>query len=161
MKKAKGRKRDFSTTGSFWNHVNLLGADEEWPEHKGQPLFPILQINCADVTRTDNPLVEFSFVMLFSAAGYVLDGLGKDIVVRAYRRKDSIVPVEPPCEPLDAPSKLLLADDLISYPAKNDLPPGLKVFLEDSGDPEQVLTQEDSDQWNSRLGGWPETGLDE
>lgn len=44
---------------------------------------------------------------------------------------------------------------MISYPDENDLPPGLKVFLEDSGDPEQVLTQEDSEKPNSRLGGWP------
>ena len=63
--------------------------------------------------------------------------------------------VEPPCDPLEAASELSLTDDLISYPDENDSPPGLKVFLEDSGDPEQFLTQEDSEKLNSRLGGWP------
>lgn len=104
---------------------------------------------------TDNPLADFSFVTLFAAAGGVLVDLGEDIVVRAYARDEELVQVDPPCDPLEAPSKLLLADDLISYPDENDLPPGLKVFLEDSGDTEQVLTQEDSEKLNSRLGGWP------
>lgn len=92
---------------------------------------------------------------LFAAAGGVLGNLGEDIVVRAYGRQEELVEIEPPCDPLEAPSTLLLADDLISYPDENDLPSGLKVFLEDSSDPEQVLTQEDSEKLNSRLGGWP------
>jgi hypothetical protein len=155
MKKVKQRKRELSQHGSFWNHVNVLGIKEDWPQHNGQPLFPILQINCASVTLKNNPLADFLFVTLFAAAGYALGNLGEDIVVRAYRQEDRIVQVEPPCDPLEAPSQLLLADELISYPDENDLPPGLKVFLEDSGDSEQVLTQEDSEKLNSRLGGWP------
>lgn len=155
MKKAKLRKRDLTQPGSFWNHVNVMGVDEEWPENQGEPLFPILQINCADVPLADNPLAEFSLVTLFAAAADVLGTLGEDIVVRAYRRHEPLVQIKPPCDSLDAPSKLSLSDDLISYPDENDLPPGLKVFLEDSGDPEQVLTQEDSEKLNSRLGGWP------
>jgi hypothetical protein len=42
---------------------------------------------------------------------------------------------------------------MTSYPDENDLPPGLKVFLEESGDSEQVLGQDE--KLNSRLGGWP------
>ena len=76
-------------------------------------------------------------------------------MIRAYGRDEELVQVESPCDPLDAPSRLSFADELISYPDENDLPPGLKVFLEDSGDPEQVLTQEESEKLNSRLGGWP------
>lgn len=155
MKKVTQRSLDLRRRGSFWNHVNLLGVGEEWPCFRGDPLFPILQINCADVTLRNNPLAEFSFVTLFAGAGGVLGNLGEDIVVRAYGRHEELVEIEPPCDPLEAPSKLLLADEMISYPDENDLPPGLKVFLEDSGDPEQVLTQEDSEKLNSRLGGWP------
>jgi hypothetical protein len=153
MRKLKQQGFDLSQHGSFWNHVNVLGVNEEWPRHEGHPLFPILQINCADVTLKDNPLAEFSFVTLFSAAANVLRNLGEDIVVRAYRRNDKIVRVEPPCDPLEAPSRLSLADELISYPDVNDLPPGLRVYLEESGDGENVLSQDE--QLNSRLGGWP------
>jgi len=153
MKKVNQQGLDLSQHGSFWNHVNVLGTNEEWPRYEGQPLFPILQINCADVTLKDNPLAEFTFVTLFSAAADVLRNLGEDIVVRAYRRNDKIVRVEPPCDPLETPSKLSLADELISYPDENDLPPGLRVYLEESGDGENVLAQDE--HLNSRLGGWP------
>ena len=155
MKKAKLRKRDLTQPGSFWNHVNVMGVDEVWPKNQGEPLLPILQINCADVPLADNPLSDFSLVTLFAAAGDVLGALGEDIVVRAYGRDEPLVPIEPPCDSLSTPSRLSLSGDLISYPDENDLPPGLKMFLEDSGDPEQVLTQEDSEKLNSRLGGWP------
>ena len=155
LKKVTQRSLDLRQRGSFWNHVNLLGVGEEWPCFRGDPLFPILQINCADVTMKNNPLAEFSFITLFAAAGGVLDNLGEDIVVRAYGRHEKLVPVEPPCDPLKAATKLLLADETISHPDENDLPAGLKLFLEDTGDSEQVLTQEDSEKLNSRLGGWP------
>jgi hypothetical protein len=153
MKKHTQKSLDFAQRGSYWNHVNLLGVGEEWPCFRGDPLFPILQINCADVTLKDNPLAEFSFVTLFAAAGGILGGLGEDIVVRAYGRDEALVQVEPPCDPLEAPSSLSLAEVLLSFPDENDLPPGLKVFLEESGDSEQVLGQEE--KLNSRLGGWP------
>jgi hypothetical protein len=155
MGKDKLRKRDLTQPGSFWNHVNVMGVGEEWPENQGTPPFPILQINCAAVPLANNPLSDFSLVTLFAAAGDVLGALGEDIVIRAYRRDEPLVQIEPPCDPLDTPSKLSLSDELISYPDENDLPPGLKVFLEDSGDPEQLLTQKDSEKLNSRLGGWP------
>src|SRR5262249_20360336 len=142
-----------SQRGSFWNHVNLLGAGEEWPRFRGDPLFPILQINCADVRLTDNPLSEFSFVMLFAAAAGVLRDLGEDIVVRAYAPGEELVQVEPPCDPLEAPGELSLAEAMTSFPDENDLPPGLKVFLQESGDGQQVLDQDE--KLRSRLGGWP------
>jgi hypothetical protein len=68
MKKLKAPNLDLSQHGSLWNHVNVLGVGEEWPRHRGQTLFPILQINCADVTLKDNPLHEFSFVTLSPSA---------------------------------------------------------------------------------------------
>jgi hypothetical protein len=150
MKKITQQSLDLRFRGSFWNHVNLLGVGEEWPCFRGDPLFAILQINCADVALKNNPLAEFSFVTLFAATGGVLENLGEDIVARAYGRHEELVEIESPCDPLEA-----LADEMISYPGENDLPPGLRVFLEDSGDPEQVLTQQDSEKLNSRLGGWP------
>jgi hypothetical protein len=153
MKKLTEASLDLSYRGSFWNHVNLLGAGEDWPCYRGDPLFPILQLNCADVDLPDNPLAGFSFITLFAAAGGVLGNLGDDIVVRAYGLEQKLIQVEPPCDPLEAPSKLSLAEGLTSYPDGNDLPPGLKVFLEESGDSEQVLSQEE--KLNSRLGGWP------
>ena len=42
---------------------------------------------------------------------------------------------------------------MISYPDVNDFPPGLKVFLEESGDNEHVIMPDE--KLNSRLGGWP------
>jgi hypothetical protein len=153
MKKGTQRSLDLRQRGSFWNHVNLLGVGEDWPCFRGDPLFPILQINCADVTLKNNPLAKFSFVTLFAAAGGVLGNLGEDIIVRAYGRREELVEIEPPCNPLEAASKLLLADEITSYPDENDLPPGLKIFLEESGDTEGVLSQEE--KLNSRLGGWP------
>ena len=153
MKKLMPKPLDLSHPGSFWNHVNLFGKGEEWPHFRGAPLYPILQINCADVTLTDNPLAEFSFVTLFAASGGVLSNLGEDIVIRAFGRDEELVHVEPPCDPLEAPSRLTLAETITSFPDENDLPPGLKVFLEESGDSEQVLNQDE--KLNSRLGGWP------
>ena len=133
--------------------MNVLGAGESWPEYEGHPLFPILQVNCDDVKLPDNPLTDFSFVTLFSVAGDVPRNFGKDIVVRAYGREDKIVRAEPPCDPLEAPSKLSLTEEMISYPDVNDLPPGLRVFLEESGENEKVLGPDE--KLNSRLGGWP------
>jgi hypothetical protein len=153
MKKVKQSRLDLSQRGSFWNHVNLLGAGEDWPCFRGDPLFPILQINCADVSLTDNPLGRLSVVTLFAAAGGVLGALGEDIVARAYGPADELVQIEPPCDPLEAPSTLTFTETITSFPDENDLPPGLKVFLEESGDSEQVLGQDE--KLNSRLGGWP------
>lgn len=153
MKKLGAPALDRSHHGSFWSYVNVLGTGEEWPRHRGRPLRPILQINCGDVTLSDNPLAGLSFVTLFAAAGGVLSELGEDIVVRAYRPGDEIMLVEPPCEPLETPRALSQADLMISYPDENDLPPGLRVFLERSGDAEHVLSQ--GEKLNSRLGGWP------
>jgi len=153
MKKRKRARPDLSQAGSFWSHVNVLGVHEEWPTFQGEPLYPILQINCADVTLADNPLAGFSVVTLFSVAGDILHNLGEDIVVRAYRREDKIVLTEPPCEPLEVPRPLAMGKPILSYPDENDMPPGFRVYLEESGDQEQVLHRDE--KLNSRLGGWP------
>jgi hypothetical protein len=152
LKKMKVGLLGLSERVSFWNHVNILGVEEEWPQFGGLPLFPILQINCAELSLPQNPLSNFSFVTLF-AAGDGVSNLGEDIVVRAYRREDDIVTVRPPCVPLESPSRLSLTDVITSFPDENDLPPGLKIHLEEMGDKEQVLEQDE--KLSSRLGGWP------
>jgi hypothetical protein len=153
MKKFSQPRMDLAFRGSFWNHVNILGAGEEWPYFRGQPLFPIIQIKCADIPLSDNPLSEFSFVTLFSIAGDVPANFGEDIVVRFYRSDEKLVTAKPPSNPLDCPTELSFCEELISYPDENDLPPGMKVFLDDFGDPENVLCQDE--KLNSRLVGWP------
>jgi hypothetical protein len=152
MQKADDNGLDLSRHGSFWNYVNVLGANEEWPCCDGHPLFPILQINCTEVRLRDNPLADFSFVTLFALAGGVLRAFGEDIVVRAYHCKEKVVRAESPVEGLEAPARLCFSEET-SYPDENDLPPGFRVLLEEHGDEEGVLTQDS--KLNSRLGGWP------
>src|SRR5262249_22487240 len=60
MCKAKRKAVDLAQRASYWNHVNVLGAGEKWPAHKGASLFPILQIDCASIPLRDNPLDNFS-----------------------------------------------------------------------------------------------------
>ncbi len=153
MKKVKRSSLDLSQPGSFWNHVNVAGVNEEWPCLNGEPLAPILQINCADVSLTDNPLSNFSFVTLFAIGSDVLQELGHDVVVRAYRRHDEIVRRQPPCDPIDVPSILAFSEGTACYPDENDLPPGLRVCLEDFEDEENILSP--VEKLNSRIGGWP------
>lgn len=151
--KSKKGKPDLSQPGSFWNHVNILGVGEEWPCYNGQPLFPILQIKCADIPLADSPLAGFSFITLFAVADDVLCSLGEDVVFRAYCPQDKIVLAKPPCESLDPVKPLVFSEETISYPDDNDLPPGLRVYLEESGDPASVLAQDT--KLYSRIGGWP------
>jgi hypothetical protein len=154
MRKASANESlDLLKRGSFWNHVNVLGAGERWPQFRGEPLFPMLQINCDEITLSDNPLTEFSFVTLFAVAGTAAQNLGEDIVVRAYRRDELLVPTDLPCEPLGQPCGLVLSDSVDSFPDENDLPPGMVAFLRDENSYEQVLIQDD--KLLSRLGGWP------
>ncbi|HEX5244758.1 MAG TPA: hypothetical protein VFW23_15955 [Tepidisphaeraceae bacterium] len=153
LKKLASGPLDLAQRSSFWNHVNLIGAGETWPHFNGVPLFPILQINCAEIELAENPLAGYSFVTLFANSNGSIADFGEDIVIRAYRPQDKIVSVEPPCDPLDAPCKLLAADAVDSFPDENDLPPGLKVFLRESNEKHAILHQDE--KLSSRLGGWP------
>ncbi len=154
MKKASSNEGvDLLKPGSFWNYVNVLGAGERWPQCQGEPLFPILQINCDEIALSDSPLGEFSFVTLFAVGGTALYRLGEDIVLRAYRRGETLMPADLPCEPLDQPCGLALSDSVDSYPDENDLPPGMVAFLRDNHIHEHVLNQDE--KLLSRLGGWP------
>jgi hypothetical protein len=152
IRKGPTRDLDLSEPGSFWNHVNVRRANEEWPASYRKPLHPILQIRCADIPPVANVLADLSFVTLFAAADDVLHALGEDIVVRAYRRNERLVAIEAPCEPLDTPSTLVFSE-ILSYPDENDLPSGLCAYLEDAGDTQGVLAQDE--KLNSRVGGWP------
>src|SRR5262249_1710781 len=152
MCKAKRKAVDLAQRASYWNHVNVLGAGEKWPAHKGASLFPILQIDCASIPLRDNPLDNFSYVTLF-AANNVVSAIGEDIVVRAYAKNERISQAKPPCAPLNKPAHLEFSQPLTSYPDKNDLPPGLLAHLEDSGDKHGVLDLEGKPL--SHLGGWP------
>ena len=145
---------DLSQPGSFWSHVNILGRNEEWPHYAGSPLFPILQIKCEEIPLADHPLKQFSFVTAFAVGGDTLNELGKDIVVRAYGPEDDVLLLtDTPCEPLEAPSQIQFSEEMQSFPDENDLPPGLRAFIEDTGDKDGVLAQEM--KLLSRIGGWP------
>jgi hypothetical protein len=153
LKKSKDKRLDHSRPGSFWNHVNVLGLDEDWPCLKGVPLAPILQIDCRKIPLPENPLSQFSFVTVFANGNDVLYELGRDIVVRAYGLAEKTVTIEPPCDPIEAPCLVGYSTVMTSYPDENDLPPGVRVCLEDFGDQRGVLTQDE--KLNSRIGGWP------
>ncbi len=144
---------DLAKHGSFWNHVSLLGVGEDWPHFRGSPLYPILQINCAELGGVDTPLSDFAFVTLFAGAGDVLSSLGDDIVIRTYGQKHKLATTYPPCKPLGPPRILTLCDIIDSFPDENDLPPGVRAFLKQSGDKGNVLNQ--NENLNSRIGGWP------
>ncbi len=152
MMKVELDRCELSRRGSFWSYVNVLGAGEEWPHHRGAPLAPILQIDCSDAALRGHSLGELSYVTVFAASGDVLRALGEDIVVRAYAAGAPVVQVEPPHALLDAPARLAPLR-VVSYPDRNDLPPGLVVFLERTGLGEEILEQPTA--LRSRLGGWP------
>lgn len=140
-----------SQMGSYWSHVNRLGENEQWPAFDGQPLFPILQLNCDEITIADSPLKQFSLVTLF-AVDDIAQKFGEDIVLRAYRSSEKLVPVIPPRQPLDEPSRLTFVECDSIYPDKNDLPPGVIAYLSDQ-DQESIFQHDE--KLLSRIGGWP------
>ncbi len=137
--------------GSFFRHVNVLGANEAWPRHRGEPLWPILQIDCADIDAAASPLAGLSFVTVFAAAGDVVEALGSDIIVRAYAPTDPIVAARPP--KAGPPPRGIRFTTAACYPDKNDLPPGLVALLERSELADEILHAEA--KLRSRVGGWP------
>ncbi|PQO46734.1 hypothetical protein [Blastopirellula marina] len=140
-----------SGKGSYWNHVSLLGADEDWPSFQGVPLHPILQIDCDEIPLGDSPLKQFSLITLF-AVDDVANTLGEDIVLRAYRPNEALVPVTSPCKTLDEPAALTFAGSAAAYPDENDLPPSITAYLQDH-DRDALLHHDE--KLLSRLGGWP------
>lgn len=142
---------DALLAGSYWSHINRIGKDEQWPSLNGQPLFPILQLNCDEITLADSSLKQFSLITLF-AVDNIAQEFGKDIVLRAYRPCDKLVPVTPPCDPLEAPSRLVLTDCDAVYPDENDLPPGVVAYLSDH---DQKTVVQHEEKLLSRLNGWP------
>ncbi len=137
--------------GSFFGHVNVLGANEAWPRHRSEPLSPILQIDCADLDVAASPLAGLSFVTVFAAAGDVAEELGSDIVVRAYAPTDPVVATRPPKSgPRPRGIRFTTA---ACYPDKNDLPPGLVALLKRSELADEILDYDA--KLRSRIGGWP------
>jgi hypothetical protein len=147
------KKCDLQIQGSFFNYVNVLGTNESWPVYEGEPLYPILQLRCQDIAMEDNPLAEYSYITVFAANDCVFN-LGEDIVLRMYRRDDPLVSVQrPPCKPLAKPRSIVINSPLASFPCRNDLPPGLKVWMEDDERRWELIKCDG--KLNTRIGGWP------
>lgn len=144
---------DLTPRGSYWNHVNVMRADEVWPAFNGKPLFPILQIYCAEIDVPDHPLANFAFVTLFSISDDIPQSFGHDIVLRTYRHDEELVVANCPIDPLEPPRRILVSEPYICYPDRNDWPPGLGVYGTLHLLP-QALTEHEA-RFDTRWGGWP------
>jgi hypothetical protein len=99
---------------SYLGHVNVLGADDPWPENDGRLLSPILQLVTSELPLRVPPWDAIDVVTIFAEPDGVPTALGDDLVVRVYRSSDRLRTVAEPvtrvCEPcrldFDADAKL-------------------------------------------------------
>jgi hypothetical protein len=76
-------------------------------------------------------------------------------VIRTYRPNDLLRHVQPPPRAVTEEANFMTVGPVeASFPDPNDLPPGLRVLLEDEF-PESPIVAEKQDRFSSRLGGWP------
>jgi hypothetical protein len=137
---------------SYWGHVNLLGADEEWPSVDGAPLVPLVQLDCRGLAPLPHFLQGVAFLTMFSRPD---PWERNDLVIRTYQTNDALRPIEPPVASIFAkPEFLAVGPAETCFPDRNDLPPGLRVFLEDEF-PESLVWKEWGHRYSSRIGGWP------
>lgn len=140
---------------SYAGAVTVMGSKESWPTKDGIPLSPILQIACADVPIDSQPWKDFTFITLFAVPDDVPTDLGSDLVVRSYRKSDTLVAVTPPptARSVIDPCALDFSPPALSFPDDNDLSPALRRALE--GDSEASAFQESDTRMGTRLSGWP------
>jgi hypothetical protein len=140
---------------SYFGYVNVLGVDEEWPEIEGVPFSPILQLDCTQLPFRSDELADVRLVTIFARPDEVSSDFGTDFVLRSYTSADQLVPPLGMCgQSPGRPRFITFLPPEQSYPDPNDLPPGLKVHLEDE-EPESPLWTGADWSLRSRVGGWP------
>lgn len=137
---------------SYFGHVNLMGANEEWPSVDGAPLLPLVQLDCRGLTPLPHSLQGLAFLTMFARPD---PWERNDLVIRTYQTSDALRPIEPPVASIFAkPEFVAVAPAETCFPDWNDLPPGLRAFLEDEF-PESPMRKEWEHRYSSRVGGWP------
>lgn len=145
---------DLRKPQSFWAHVNVLGEGESWPYYQGNPLSPILQFCCADIPIDCYLKDKFSYITLFAVPDNVCLELGSDIVIRTYKKQESIKIIDPPLvEKVMEPALVEFSESINWYPDEDDFPPTILSYIEDNYKTHFCLEQDK--KLNSRFGGWP------
>lgn len=138
---------------SYFSYVNLLGSKEQWPTSGGVPLIPLLQIDCRALECRPHYLMGVAFLTMFARHDPVQQN--RDLVIRTYGAGDDTRHVKPPQESIaEQPHFMQIGPPWPSYPDDNDLPPGLRVFLEDEM-PDSPLLKKREDRFSTRFSGWP------
>jgi Domain of unknown function (DUF1963) len=145
---------------SWLGRVRVLGRDEAWPEHRGELMAGICQINVSELPHVPAPLRDVALVTLFLGleAGVpwppsdAANGEGWEL--RAYPAIDDLAPAEGPTAP-----------DVDAFPVRWEL---IEADLPSWEDANRFLTDADIDEWIDRyteamggpvdglkVGGWP------
>ncbi|MHC5082636.1 MAG: DUF1963 domain-containing protein [Planctomycetota bacterium] len=82
---------------SWFGNVLLAAPGQTWPEHKGKPLCPLIQINLNEVPLKPSRLNNFELITVFMDKDIPFDTPnGQRWLVRAYESLDGLVSLEKP-----------------------------------------------------------------
>ncbi|MHC4215722.1 MAG: DUF1963 domain-containing protein [Planctomycetota bacterium] len=137
---------------SWFGRVRVARPDEAWPEHEGNIMAPLCQMNLLELPYVPEKLRDIALITLFIDPEDLPIGKanGRGWELRAYRSLDGLVEtVEPDYEGAIKPFPIrweLIEED---YPCLEDIPIELQSKIE--GDCDERFENSAC----SKVGGWP------
>lgn len=140
---------------SWFGRVNVCAPGETWPDHDGEPMLALCQVNLTALPFRPPRLDDVDFITVFIGADDLPgdDPNGEGWRLRAYGQIDGLVPIDRPKYRSDVTAfpmrPSVIAED---YPCWEDVPSDIADELEAIGDEYADLFE---NVGGFKLGGWP------
>jgi hypothetical protein len=124
-----------------------------WPSQRGEPFVPLLQIRIDELPAVPPGLKGIAFMALLAPANFPVHDGQDELVIWTANSLSGVMPLDVPRHSLRDKPQTLSWKLEPEYPSGNDLPPGLRAYLEDHAPRSAILRR--SAKARTRVGGWP------
>jgi hypothetical protein len=150
----EAREKEVSELPASWlGNITHLGDGEEWPIVDSQPMVPLLQIRTSELPIKLNCLDDIEVISIFGPHEFPLENGIEELEIKVYGKNDKLMPVVAPKGCFRRKPVKISFNKVLEYPSKNDLAPGLKIYLEDNN-PESTILEHET-EISTKVGGWP------
>lgn len=142
-------------THSWFGKVLAAAPGETWPQHQGQAMWPLLQVNCTALPHVPEALADIALITVFIAQDFLPDGTenGDGWLLRAYKTGAPLVHL--PAQQIKNPIRPFAAqwEPIDDFPTHDDLPADFPDDLRDDYDDSGAS----ENKAGTKVGGWPTT----
>lgn len=144
---------NFDEISSYIGIVTHLGKGEEWPLADGELMVPLLQVKVDELFVVPKSLEGIALLTIFGPHEFPLVDGQDELEIRLYSEFSELERYNTPMNSLRRKPSKIAFKKVLEFPSKNDLAPGLKIHLEDSGIQSPIVDNET--QMETKIGGWP------